>query len=147
MAHLFEKIALGILFVVLVGFNSFFILGQRDDVAPVATSSLSVGKMNSYIPVVRDADEEEIEDDDEDISLEELKTITGRLTEEQAKKIALATIGGGTVIDFEAEREHGRLVYGVTIRAQGDTVEVEVDGQTGEVLEIEWGEDDDGDDD
>ena len=69
-----------------------------------------------------------------------------KFTEEQAKAIALETIGSGSVIDFEAEREDGRLIYGITIRAQGDTVEVEVDGLTGDVLEIEWGDDEDDDD-
>lgn len=144
MTSTLEKIVLSVVFVVLIGFNSFFILGHQDDESTTANTATSVGKMNSYVHV-READDDENEQD-EDISLEQLQTINGRLTEEQAKAIALETIGSGSVIDFEAEREDGRLIYGITIRAQGDTVEVEVDGLTGDVLEIEWGDDEDDDD-
>ena len=146
MTSTLEKIVLSVIFVVLIGFNSFFILGHQDDEITTTSTSTSVGKMNSYVPV-READDDDENEQDEDISLEQLQTINGRLTEEQAKAIALETIGSGSVIDFEAEREDGRLIYGITIRAQGDTVEVEIDAVTGEVLEIEWGDDDEEDDD
>ena len=143
MTNTLEKIVLSVIFIFLIGFHSFFILGHQDDQSTVTTTVSTVGKMNSYVPV-READDED--EQDEDISLEQLQTINGRLSEEQAKAIALETIGSGSVIDFEAERENGRLLYGITIRAQGDTVEVEVDAQTGEVLEIEWGDDEEDDD-
>ncbi|GEM_PF-4919614 len=145
MTNTLEKIVLSVIFVVLISFNSFFILGHQNEDTTTNTVS-TIGKMNSYVPVWK-ADDDGEEEQDEDISLEQLQTINGRLTEEQAKAIALETIGSGSVIDFEAERENGRLLYGITIRAQGDTVEVEVDAQTGEVLEIEWGDDDEEDDD
>ena len=145
MTSTLEKIVLSVIFVMLIGFNSFFILGNQHDASTTTSTSTSVGKMNSYVPV-READDDDENEQDEDISLEQLQTINGRLTEEQAKAIALETIGSGSVIDFEAEREDGRLIYGITIRAQGDTVEVEVDGLTGDVLEIEWGDDEDDDD-
>ncbi|MDP1694459.1 MAG: PepSY domain-containing protein [Candidatus Woesearchaeota archaeon] len=146
MTNTIGKIILGVIFVTLIGFNSFFILGQQTQVSPTSNYQPSPGKMNSYIPV-READDDNENEQDEDISLEQLQTINGRLTEEQAKAIALETIGGGSVIDFEAEREDGRLIYGVMIKTQGDTVEVEVDGLTGDVLEIEWGDDDKEEDD
>lgn len=142
MTNTLEKIALGVLFVFLIGFNSFFILGQENKATSVSDTSPALGTMNTYV-AAQELDDDEDEAQDEDISAEELQTINGRLSEAQAKAIALETIGTGTVIDFEAERENGRLLYGVTIKTQGDIVEVEVDGQTGEVLEIEWGEDDD----
>ena len=141
MTNTLEKIVLSVIFVLLIGFNSFFILGQENKVTAASETSSSLGSMNSYVPM-KETDDDENEEQDEDVSTEELQTIHGRLTEAQAKAIALETIGSGSVIDFEAERENGRLLYGVTIRAQGDTVEVEVDALTGDVLEIEWGDDD-----
>ncbi len=140
MANTLTKIILAAVFVILAGFNSFFILGNQDK-ETTRDTSVSLERMNSYVPV-QAADDDEREDRDEELTARNLAAISGRLTEAQAEAIALETIGSGTVIDFEAERENGRLLYGITIRAQGDTVEVEVDGQTGEVLEIEWGDDD-----
>ena len=142
MTSILEKIILSVIFVVLIGFNSFFILGNQQDASTTTSTVSPVGKINFYIPVRESDDENE---QDEDVSLQQLQTINGRLTEEQAKAIALETIGSGSIIDFEAEREDGRLIYGITIRTQGDTVEVEVDGLTGDVLEIEWGDDEEDD--
>ncbi|MBS3144790.1 PepSY domain-containing protein [Candidatus Woesearchaeota archaeon] len=142
MTNTLTKIILAVVFVALVGFNSFFILGNQEK-STTRDSPVSLERMNSYAPI-QQTDDDENEEQDEDLSTEELQTINGRLTEAQAKAIALETIGSGTVIDFEAERENGRLLYGITILSQGDTVEVEVDGLTGDVLEIEWGDDDKG---
>ena len=85
-------------------------------------------------------------EEDEEIAPEELKKIGGLITEEQAKQIALDHIGQGNVIDFESEREGGRIIYGVVLSVNGDEVEVEIDAQTGEILEVEWGDDDEDDD-
>jgi len=84
----------------------------------------------------------ELDDEDEKISPQELKKIGGLITEEEAIKIALEHIGEGTVVGFETEKEHGRIIYEVEIRAKGDRVEVEVDAQTGKIIEVEWGDDD-----
>ncbi len=189
----FEKIALGIFIIVLIGFNSFFILGQQtndaasQEVTEAAAQSLQVQSISeaqarsialgvakgtvkeieerthngvSYYNVEIEDGQTEIEvmidekngdilrvkretkdEDDDEVSSEELQTVIGRLTEEQAKELALEVIKDGVVIGFETEREDGRLLYEVSLRAQGDVVEVEIDAQTGEVVEIEWGED------
>ena len=150
MTRTFEKIALGIFFVVLIGFNSFFILGQEKGTV-VATDTESTAadiittSPTKNIKVLQERDDDEESEDDEDLTMDQLRSINRKVSEEEAKAIALETIGSGTVIEVEAERENGRLIYGITIRTQGDTVEVEVDAQTGEVLEIEWGEDDEDD--
>ncbi|MEK6819034.1 MAG: PepSY domain-containing protein, partial [Nanoarchaeota archaeon] len=62
------------------------------------------------------------------------------LTEEKIIGIALKLING-RFISLEVEREGGKLIYGIKIDSNGETAEVEVDAKTGEVLEIEWGDD------
>lgn len=58
-------------------------------------------------------------------------------TIEQAKEIALAEVSG-VVQETELEREDGKLVYEVEIlTADGVEMEVEINADTGEVLEIE----------
>lgn len=194
MARTFEKIVLGIIFIVLVGLNSLFIFGQQNSFevqrnagksAKLAISTqpkeidfeqakaIALGVTNGIITEVEEKIidgvafyEVEIENDDleteikidkksgnilqltweekeieEEVSSEELQTITGILTQEQAKSIASKLIGGN-VIGFGAEKEDGILIYEVKVSAQGDVAEVEIDAATGKVLEIEWGEDD-----
>lgn len=149
MARTIEKIMLTAFVVILIGFNSLFIFGsqEKQTTEPLSTES-TAAKIITTTPLkqVRAEQDDDEEDDDEDLTMDQLRSTNRNISEEQAKKIALETIGSGTVIEVEAEREGGRLLYGITIRAQGDTVEVEVDAQTGEVLEIEWGEDDEDDD-
>ena len=195
MARTFEKIILGVIFILVVGFNSIFILGKQNDFIPVLTGAssaeqtanvlqkeiseedaraiaLSIAKGiiteieektvkgTTFYEVEIDAGSQEIEikidkrngdilqtvreekgDEDETVSQEELRTIGGILTEEQAKAIALAAVPG-SVIGVETERENGQLIYGFEIAAQNDVAEVEVDATTGEIIEIEWGDDD-----
>ena len=200
MAHTVEKIALGIIFLVLIGFRSYAILGQDNDVVSVKsevakisipttegttilaplkeiskeqakTIALSVAKgtigeieektakgvtyyqveieddtmeteikINKYSGAILKVTKEEKDEEEEEIDPATLQTMSGVLTEEQAKAIALEHIEG-TITGFEVERENGRLVYGVEMTAQGDVVEIEIDGETGEILEVEWGED------
>ena len=78
--------------------------------------------------------------DNEEVEDEELQAIQGILTEDQAKEIALSRIHG-SVIGFESEREGGRLIYEVEMISEGENVGIEIDAKTGEVLEIEWGDD------
>ncbi|MEK6903414.1 MAG: PepSY domain-containing protein [Nanoarchaeota archaeon] len=196
MTRTFEKMIIGIIFVVLIGFNSIFILGKQNDFIPVLSDASNAEKTATLVlqkdiseeqakaialsvvnGVITEIEEktvngvtfyeveiddgrleieikidkrngdilqttrEEKDDNDASVSAEELKTIGGILTEEQAKAIALATVPG-TVISVETERENGRLIYGFEIAAQNDVAEVEIDAETGEVLEIEWGDDD-----
>jgi len=83
------------------------------------------------------------EEDEEELTSEELEKINGIITEAQAKKIALDYNGGGVVTDFEAEIEGGRIVMEVAIGRGSTRVEIEIDGRTGQIIEVEYGEDDD----
>ncbi|MEM7730891.1 MAG: PepSY domain-containing protein [Pseudomonadota bacterium] len=69
---------------------------------------------------------------------------TPTLTETAAIEIALAQVPG-EVQETELEREDGKMVYEVEIiaAADGKEMEVEIDAETGEVLEIEIEDDDD----
>lgn len=69
-----------------------------------------------------------------------------KLTRAEAEQIALADYPGATVTEVELEKEHGNVHYSVEM---SNGVEVEVDGNTGQILEVEHGEDDrdDGEDD
>ncbi len=183
MTNISEKILLGIIFIVLVGFNSVFILGQQNTVYNEKLESpqeineeqakeIALNVVNGVIKEVEERTvngvsfyEVEIEDDtletelkiskdgnifqitqeekDEEISQEELKELKASedlLTEEKIIGIALKLING-RFISLEVEREGGKLIYGIKIDSNGETAEVEVDAKTGEVLEIEWGDD------
>lgn len=68
---------------------------------------------------------------------------TAALSEAQAIEIALAEVKG-EVQETELEREHGNLVYEIEIlTSEGREMEVEIDAETGEVLEIEAEDEDD----
>ena len=74
----------------------------------------------------------------------------GEITEEDARKIAVAEVPG-KVLEIEHEKEKGTMVYEVEIREKdGGVKEVVIDANTGAVLEIEdegKEDDDDGNDD
>ena len=65
-----------------------------------------------------------------------------KITEQEARDIAVAEIGG-RVIEVELEREFGRDVYEVEIETYGVEADVFVDLETGEVVGIEWEDEDD----
>jgi uncharacterized membrane protein YkoI len=87
----------------------------------------------------------EYEEDEEELSSNQLKSIDGIISESEAEEIALNEVGSGRVIEVEAEREGGRLLYEVEIKDGVDIVEVEIDAETGEVLEVEVEDEDDDD--
>ncbi|MEV0806676.1 PepSY domain-containing protein [Micromonospora sp. NPDC050200] len=55
---------------------------------------------------------------------------------DRAGAIALAAVGGGRVVDVEAEREHGRAVWSVEVLAGAAGWDVHVDRVTGGVLRV-----------
>ena len=70
-----------------------------------------------------------------------------KITIEQARVTALATISG-TVVKEELEKERGRVQYTFDIRnSQGKLYDVEIDAQTGELIKAVQDDDDDEDDD
>ena len=85
--------------------------------------------------------EDEEEGEDENVKLEDVQKLGGRVTKEQAKQIALDHIGGGTVRHVSAESEGGLLLYEVEITKGSDVVEVEVNAATGDIVEVEWNDD------
>ncbi|MFC0508303.1 PepSY domain-containing protein [Micromonospora costi] len=64
---------------------------------------------------------------------------------QRAGEIALARVGGGRIVEIEAEQEHGRPVWSVEIVTGGVEHDVDVDRDSGAVLRVD--RDDDGDDD
>ncbi|MGC8763987.1 MAG: PepSY domain-containing protein [Acidobacteriota bacterium] len=59
---------------------------------------------------------------------------TPKITLEQAKKIALATVPGGTVKSAELEKEKGQWIYSFDIQSGREIREVWIDPETGKVL-------------
>ncbi len=67
-----------------------------------------------------------------------------KLSEEEAVQIAIGEFPGTTSTSVELEEEDGRAVYEINL---SNGYEVEVDGNSGQILETEASDDDDGDDD
>lgn len=83
---------------------------------------------------------------EEDQSSSQDKTkepISGRISIEEAKKIALAKVGGGTVTEFELDDDE----YEIEIKKDGIEYEIEIDAYTSEIKKFEKDDDDDDDDD
>ncbi len=100
-------------------------------------------KVDAKTGTVLAIEKEEISHDDreEEITKEELQQLTkGPITEQKAKDIAVSHVKGYAT-SVETEKENGILVYEVEVIYNGDSVEVEIDANTGEVLEIEWEDD------
>ncbi len=67
---------------------------------------------------------------------------------DSALAIAAAEFPGGTVVEAEIEEEHGRLVYDIHVKVDGDgEYEVLIDAMTGVVVDVELEDDDDDEDD
>ncbi|WP_446212969.1 PepSY domain-containing protein [Micromonospora sp. IBSANI012] len=60
----------------------------------------------------------------------------GGVDRDRAGAIALAAVGGGWVVDVEAEREHGRPVWSVEVVSGAAGWDVHVDRDTGAVLRV-----------
>ena len=140
-----DKIILVVFAILLIGINSFFITALAINENNLPESSHSSITLSTAITKDVDEDEREIDDEDEkddEISSEELDKIDGLITEEQAEQIALEHIGKGTVTNFESEREGGKILYEVEI---DNEVEVEIDAESGRILEVEWEDEEDDD--
>ena len=64
------------------------------------------------------------------------------ISEEEAKSIAEEHTGGPAT-SVDVEKEDGKTVYEVQVETAEGPAEVEIDAHSGEVLEVEHGEDDD----
>lgn len=93
----------------------------------------------------QDVDDDEGDEDDDCVSEEESRSV--KVVLESARAIALAKVPG-TILDEELEKEHGRLQYAFDIRdSEGKVYDVEIDANTGEILQSTLDDDDDDDDD
>lgn len=68
-----------------------------------------------------------------------------KVAREDAERIALTRVPGGTIKEGELETEHGKLVWSFEIaqRTSPEVIEVQVDAMTGEVVAMESDTDDD----
>lgn len=64
------------------------------------------------------------------------------ISEEEARRIAEEETGG-TATKVDMEKEGFTIVYEVQVETVKGRAEVEIDAKTGDVLEVEYGEDDD----
>ncbi|WFE29361.1 PepSY domain-containing protein [Solwaraspora sp. WMMD791] len=64
---------------------------------------------------------------------------------EQAKRIALAHVGEGRVTEIERDQEHGRPVWEVEVRAERVEWDLDIDRETGGILDVDRDDDDDDD--
>jgi hypothetical protein len=87
------------------------------------------------------------EDDDEEGDDENEVEVALDQVPEAVKKAALAAVPGLVLKSAEKETEEGTLMYCLEGTAGGEAVEVEVRASDSSVVEIERGEDDDGEDD
>ncbi|KAA0955802.1 hypothetical protein FQ087_14530 [Sporosarcina sp. ANT_H38] len=73
-------------------------------------------------------------------------TPKGLLTMEEAKAIAIKSVGG-TVTEIELDREISGDIYEVEIKSDGFEYDLDIDAKTGEVLRTDKDRNDDDDDD
>jgi uncharacterized membrane protein YkoI len=61
-----------------------------------------------------------------------------KITEAQAKEIALTKAPGGKIISSELEKEHGRLIWSFDISTPNskDITEVDVNAKTGTIISV-----------
>jgi len=74
---------------------------------------------------------------DVEITSKELELIDGLITQEQAIQIAIDYFGEGSFREFESEREGSTIIYEITLRVGDDFMEVEIDAETGRIIEVE----------
>lgn len=67
-----------------------------------------------------------------------------KISEAEAEKIATEEVAG-KVTEKEVEKENGTIVYEFDIKTDAGETEVEIDGMSGEVLQVEIDDEDDDD--
>ncbi|MBF0707567.1 PepSY domain-containing protein [Alkalihalobacillus hwajinpoensis] len=65
-----------------------------------------------------------------------------KISEAEAEKIALEEVSGD-VIEKEVEKEDGKIVYEFEIKTDTGEKEVEIDGMSGDIIQVEDDEEDD----
>ena len=114
-------------------------------------------EMNAYTGAVIEMEQDEMDDDDDDDydddddddedgdeagdSSDEERTVIGR---DQAVANAIDEAGGGTIEEFDFDREEGK--YEITVIFNGYEYEFEIDAYTGDILEMDSEELDDDED-
>lgn len=59
------------------------------------------------------------------------------ISKDKAKSIALGKTGGGTITDFELDKEHGKYVYEIEIRNGNVEYDLDIDAKTGKIIKFE----------
>jgi len=107
-----------------------------------ATTNAQTKPDKEQKPTVQEKDDD---GEDEEVSPKDRKRV--KISAEQARKTALARISG-TIVEEELEKEKGRIVYSIEIRDKDKKVfDVEVDAETGEIVNVEEENEDDEDND
>lgn len=141
------KITLGFLVVMLLGMSTLFVSGIVLNKNPSLEKNYEGAITTGAIVKVENNEVETIEDEDEEDDENEVQVSSENafITEEKAKEIAISEIGG-VVTKVETESVKGRNAWGIEIKVNGKEADVFIDMETGEVLDIEW-EDEEEDDD
>ncbi len=107
-----------------------------------ATTNAQTKPDKEQKPAVQEKDDD---GEDEEVSPEERKRV--KITAEQARRTALGRVSG-TIVEEELEKENGRIVYSIEIRDKDKKIfDVEVDAETGEIVNVEEEDEDDEDED
>jgi|SRR3989344_1031487 len=139
------KITLGVLVVMLLGISTLFVSGITLNKSPSSEKNFE-GVITTEAIVQTEANEIGTEDDDADDENEvQVDSTSALITEAKAKEIAINEIGG-VVTDVETESVNGRNAWGVEIKVNGKEADVFVDMNTGEVLNVEWEDENEEDD-
>ncbi len=167
------KITLGICVVLLVIVSAFFVTALQTKMSMEKAKEIAVayiggtiaetsygtssGKDVYYVETTDGTTETEVEidaatgeilntetesaDDEDEIKI---SSSGAKISEEEAKEIAVAETGG-KVTEVDTDRKNGRDAWEIEINKNGNYADVLVDMETGEVLAVEWEDEEDDD--
>ena len=131
MAKMIGKIALVILLLGIVALNVLFMnVSGQEKISQKQAEDIALSEISGEVTEI------EFEEDEETITPETLAQYPNRISESQAREIALKE-KDGKVVNIKMEKENGKLIYEVEINSGSSNWEVEVDGETGKILEVE----------
>ncbi len=128
-----------VLSIFLVGIFPAGVLAERGSDSGSGSTEVSVGVDASV--KARTAESDDDTDDDE----AKVSSSGAKISEEEAKEIAVKETGG-TVTDVDTDRVKGKAAWEIEIQKDGKEADVLIDMETGAVLAVEWEDDDDADD-
>ena len=143
------KITLGVLIVMLFGMSTFLVnalISEKSNSLnkkEIGESSNADAK-NQLVNIFDDnivayGDEDELEEDEIKVS-----SYNAKITEAEAKKIVAGEVGG-IVTKVDTDKIKGRDVWEIEIKKNEKYADILVDMETGEILDIEWEDEEDDD--